>query len=196
MNNLKVEFLKTSKKNDSVLWYSYQYYYKRENKTGHVWVCSNSKCNASVSTVDGLVAKVNGCKVSSVDDVDVYNSHKHDPVCEAEIEKLPIALWNQFENEGNRSNNNLEGFNFKLNCFMNIHPHIWKFIERLKQEQTHVTLKYLRINNNTLKARGRNSKDIERDLKIESLKCKYLQEKVDVIGLMESYANLVHDYST
>jgi hypothetical protein len=41
-------------------------------------------------------------------------------------------------------------------------------------------LKYMRINSGTYKPRRRNKEDLERDLNISKLKCKFLSKEIDI----------------
>ncbi|CAF0750081.1 unnamed protein product [Brachionus calyciflorus] len=56
-----------------------------------------------------------------------------------------IKIWNHFEtNSTPRTNNNLEGYNYKLN-YWNIgisHPDIYKAIYKLKEEEVDLSFKY------------------------------------------------------
>ena len=45
-------------------------------------------------------------------------------------------LWNQFDNDGKRTNNDLEGYNYKLTKFLKQHPNIWSFIAKIKSEKS------------------------------------------------------------
>ena len=91
-----------------------------------------------------------------------------------ETNNFPLHIWipnmTNFDNDEPKTNNHLEGFNSKLNKYFNKHPNIWMFIIKIKEEETNATLKYLRIENKTLKTRGRNKKDIENDLQISIMK--------------------------
>jgi hypothetical protein len=44
---------------------------------------------------------------------------------------FPISVWNQFDNDGSRTNNTVEGYNLKLNNFLSSHPSIWIFIRKI-----------------------------------------------------------------
>ena len=65
-----------------------------------------------------------------------------------------------------RTNNKVEGYNHKLNLYLNTHPNIWKFNIKIKSEETNANLAYTRINNSTYKHRRRNKIDVDRDLQI------------------------------
>ena len=72
---------------------------------------------------------------------------------------------------------------------------IWKFISKIKQEETAAALKYLRIENNTLKERGRNKADLSRDLEIANLKCKYLGDEINLTIYFESVSKIIQNFS-
>jgi hypothetical protein len=38
---------------------------------------------------------------------------------------FPIEYWNHWDNEDDWTNNKVEGYNQKLNNFLNTHPNIW-----------------------------------------------------------------------
>ena len=43
---------------------------------------------------------------------------------------------NHWDNEEDRTNNKIEGYNLKLNLYLHSHPNIWKFIIKIKSEET------------------------------------------------------------
>ncbi|XP_071089388.1 uncharacterized protein [Haliotis cracherodii] len=48
--------------------------------------------------------------------------------------RFPIPLWNHHRNIGPRTNNNLEGFHYRLNKSLpHHHPNIYRFVELIKQ---------------------------------------------------------------
>ena len=44
-------------------------------------------------------------------------------------------LWNQYDND-KRTNNDVEGYNYKLTTVLKVHPNIWVFIAKLKSEES------------------------------------------------------------
>ena len=88
-----------------------------------------------------------------------------------ETSLYPIEVWNQFENDGQRTNNAVEGYNHKLNNFLTIHPNIWLFIRKIQSEESNAALTYSRTNDGILNRRGRNEADIQNDLQLQKLKC-------------------------
>ena len=54
--------------------------------------------------------------------------------------------WNQFDNDGARTNNHNEAYNGKLEKIINKpHPSIWEFIVKIQNEDTHYKLAYYRL---------------------------------------------------
>ena len=51
----------------------------------------------------------------------------------------PLEVWNHYESE-KRTNNNIEGYNSKLEKFLGTHPNIWLFINKIKAEESTATL--------------------------------------------------------
>ena len=102
-----------------------------------------------------------------------------------ENESYPKSMWNQFDEDGPRTNNHVEGYNLAMHKFLSTHPNIWKFIEKISQEEDKVDLRHQRFEQGTLVERNRNRHDVERDLKIATNKILYLQNKVDFFVLCE-----------
>jgi hypothetical protein len=44
-------------------------------------------------------------------------------------------LWNQYDND-KRTNNDVEGYDYKLTTVLKVHPNIWVFITKLKSEES------------------------------------------------------------
>jgi hypothetical protein len=62
---------------------------------------------------------------------------------------FPVSLWNHFDNDGPRTNNSVEGYNFRMGKYLETHSNIWTFITKLKKEESSAALKYFRILNGT-----------------------------------------------
>jgi hypothetical protein len=103
---------------------------------------------------------------------------------------FPISLWNHYESD-DRTNNAGEAYNLRMNSYFGTHPSLWKFIRKLKQEESNTVLKFLRIENGTINSRGRNRQDMEKDDKINTCKIKYLQNKIDIVQYLEEISQLV-----
>ena len=102
-----------------------------------------------------------------------------------ETNLFPIEVWNQYNNDGSRTNNSAVGYNHKLNNFLNIHPNIWLFIRKIQAEESTAALTFNRINDGTLNRRGRNRVDIQMDLQIQKLKCEYLSQNISAMEYLE-----------
>ena len=92
---------------------------------------------------------------------------------------FPIHLWNQYEND-ERTNNDGEAYNHRVNNYFVTHPNIRKFIRKLKEEESSICLKYMRINNGTMRRRGWNIKNKEKDGKINKCKIRFLFDKITI----------------
>ena len=111
-----------------------------------------------------------------------------------DTETFPKLLWNQFD-EDERTNNSVEGYNSKLSNFLKHHPNVWVFIKKIQSEESTATLKFIRIKEGTYISKNRNSKDLQRDLCIQTLKVKYLNKSIDLLSYIEQISESVHDYS-
>ena len=100
---------------------------------------------------------------------------------------FPIHLWNQYEND-ERTNNDGEAYSHRVNNYFGTHPNIWKFIRKLKEESS-TYLHYMRINNGTMRRRGRNRKDIEKDDKINKCKIRFLLDQITSQEYLEEISN-------
>jgi len=113
----------------------------------------------------------------------------------------PREMWNQFENNGPRTNNNCEAYNEKLGCVINKpNPNIWWFLDLIKSEDTHFTLAYYRLlgeknKEKDFKERPRNRIEIQKDLELAKLKNRYLKQELDAIELNRRASYYMNDYS-
>ena len=82
-----------------------------------------------------------------------------------------------------------------MDKYLHSKPNIWKFILKIKSEETCAALDFNRINNGTFKARRRNKEAILRDLELAKLKCRYLEKEFDIAQYLLLLASLIHDYS-
>ena len=71
--------------------------------------------------------------------------------------KFPIDSWN---NRVPRTSNHIEGYNLKLKLFLKSHPNRWKFILKIKGEESNIALRFTHLNNGTLKQKPRSSKNM------------------------------------
>jgi hypothetical protein len=110
---------------------------------------------------------------------------------------FPIELWNHYDdNDNKRSNNDAEGYNLWLNTWLHTHPNIWKFIGNLKAEESTSYLKFLRINDGSFKKKNRKSKDVQRDLLIQTAKLNLITKKLDVKEYLMEVSKVVQDFET
>ena len=111
--------------------------------------------------------------------------------------RYPIQIWNHFHNNDSRTNNNNEAYNLRLDKRAEKHPNIWKFTELLQKEELHASVKYERIEDGTLKVRGRRRVDLVRDLTITNAKNTYLQSLCtfdDLENLLNTVKLLVKEF--
>jgi hypothetical protein len=73
------------------------------------------------------------------------------------------TIWNHWDNIGERTNNNNEAYNLRINkkCGNAPHPNIWHFTELIQHEELLMTIKYEKIENGSIKQRTRKKKDVE-----------------------------------
>ena len=64
----------------------------------------------------------------------------------------------------------------------------------IRAEATTAALKFLHVENDTLKVKGRNKVDILRDLHIQTCKCEYLSNKIDIMVYLEKVSQNVHEF--
>jgi len=78
--------------------------------------------------------------------------------------------------------------------FLGNHPNIWLYINKIKAEESTATLKYIRLNNDTLSYRNRNILDVDRDLQFQNAKIRYLTDKIDIMEYLDEVSNCVCNY--
>jgi hypothetical protein len=78
--------------------------------------------------------------------------------------------------------------------FLGTHPNIWLYINKIKAEESTATLKYIRLNNDTLSYRNRNILDVDRDLQFQNAKIRYLTDKIDIMEYLDEVSNCVCNY--
>ena len=106
---------------------------------------------------------------------------------------FPLEVWNHYESE-KRTNNDLEGYNSKLEKFLWNHPNIWLFVNKIKAEESTATLKYMRLNNETLSYRKTNIVDVNRDLEIQNAKIRYLTKKISIMEYLTEVSKCTSNY--
>ena len=116
---------------------------------------------------------------------------------DASCARYPILIWNHFNNNCSRTNNNNEAYNLRVDKRSQKHPNIWVFTELCQKEELHASVKYERIENGTIKVRSRNGNDLSRDLVISNAKNTYLQNDQqfdDLEKLLNTVKRLVQDF--
>ncbi|CAF1104867.1 unnamed protein product [Brachionus calyciflorus] len=85
--------------------------------------------------------------------------------------KCPHNLWNHFYTEGPRTNNHVEGYNHKINNYINhTHPHIYSAIYTLKTLETSTGINFFQHESGGLTQFPRRPRDIQRDVMLNYLK--------------------------
>ncbi|CAF0936932.1 unnamed protein product [Brachionus calyciflorus] len=109
--------------------------------------------------------------------------------------QYPVEMWNHFETEGTpRTNNNLQGYNNKLNRHISVsHPDIFKAISKLKEEEVDLCFKYYRAVNKE-RAPNRNKLYIINDAIMLNQK-KMLIDKDITVEIFIKYAIMSFDLS-
>ncbi len=70
--------------------------------------------------------------------------------------------------------------------YLESHPNIWTFITKLKREESSSALKYFRILADTYKQPPRRTVDLQRDLEISKIKCKFVSGEWQEVSWKES----------
>ena len=78
---------------------------------------------------------------------------------------FPPHIWNHFETVGPRTNNHVEGFNFKLNQYsFSNHPKIYQLILFFRQMETKISQKYIKRVKGAMFKAYRRPIDVQRDI--------------------------------
>ena len=108
---------------------------------------------------------------------------------------FPIELWNHYDDTDNkRSNNDAECYNLWLNTWLQTHPNIWRFITKLKAEESSSYIKYIRINDGTFKKKNRKTTDVQRDLEIQTAKFNLVSKNLDIKEYLVEVSKVVQDF--
>ncbi|CAF0949725.1 unnamed protein product, partial [Brachionus calyciflorus] len=101
--------------------------------------------------------------------------------------RFPIELWNHFDTNGPRTNNNLEAYNRKLKAFMvSAHPNIYKSIEFFQVQETSAFVKYAHALDNKPPP-PRNKLDVGKDNNLSIFKKQLVQNDIS----LESYIKYI-----
>ncbi|CAF1120586.1 unnamed protein product [Brachionus calyciflorus] len=105
--------------------------------------------------------------------------------------KFSYSLWNHFYTEGPRTNNHVEGYNHKINNYIDYtHQHIYSPINTLKVLETSTGLNYYQRELGGLSQFPRRPKDIQRDVMINYLKNKLEVGDLGVLQFLTRMGNL------
>lgn len=103
-------------------------------------------------------------------------------------------MWNHYDENGPRTNNDVEGYHSKLQKRFGQHPNLWKFITQLKEEEQCQDVRQRRLEANKLVERNRAKVDVERDFKILCFKLEFEQKKININTLIEKLSCLTIDF--
>lgn len=87
------------------------------------------------------------------------------------LKRVSPSIWNHYDSSDHRTNNRSEGFHSKINRLLISKPSLYTLINLLKviESDTHLCLEQYLNNSQPI----RKKKDIEKDIKIESIKRLY-----------------------
>ena len=103
-----------------------------------------------------------------------------------------VKIWNHFDTDGPRTNNYNEGYNNRLNRLCGSgHPNLYKFINIMKREESLASVKYFRAIQG-YEPDKRRKKDIEKDLKIESLIQEVQDGNIELLEYLSEVSKLFH----
>jgi hypothetical protein len=94
-----------------------------------------------------------------------------------------LASINAFNDK--RSNISLEVYNEKLYKLLKKDDNVRILINKIEDEEAACSLKYIRVENETLKHRAMNTKDVERD-SIFKRKIEFFQKKINIFGKLSN----------
>ncbi len=106
-------------------------------------------------------------------------------------QSLTLNDWNHFDNTGPRTNNHVEGFNYKLGEYIDCdHPNIFSLIETFKSLEMSCVLNYLQRKNGHSSQSKRRKIDIMRDERISNLKFSLNNNHISILDYFRSLRNL------
>ena len=105
--------------------------------------------------------------------------------------RFSISLWNHYYTEGPRTNNHVEGYNHKINNYINhVHPHIYSAINTLKTLETSTGLNFYQRESGSLTQFRRRPVDIQRDVMVNYLKNKLNNGNLSIMQFFNRMGNL------
>ncbi len=97
------------------------------------------------------------------------------------------AILNQFENDGPRTNNHVEGNNAAINRYLkSSNPNFYKVLEYIKVDECNSMWRWYASKNNSSHAESRRKFDIQRDLQFKKYKNQYNISQIDLITFIRS----------
>ena len=77
------------------------------------------------------------------------------------------------------------------------HPNIWIFVEGLQKEEVLISVDYVRVKTGTKKSRGKDKKELQKDLDIVTAKSIYGNSDrslIELEKLLDSFINIVPEF--
>ena len=109
------------------------------------------------------------------------------------FERFKPALWNHYETIGPRSNNHLEGYNFKINKYIDcIHPNIYSLINTFKDLELLISMNFIQITNGLSSKVYRRPIDIKRDEVLFNLKILFFYKSISLEIYLSYIGKLFH----
>ena len=100
-------------------------------------------------------------------------------------------MWNQFENNGSRTNNSVEGFNFRINNLIRIRrPSIFRLILALQRTQMQNEIGLARLMQGG-RARRRQRRYRDSDVRLERLKDMLMADEIDVFKYLDECSTCI-----
>ena len=110
-----------------------------------------------------------------------------DKIVNSKAKKSISSILNQFENEGPRTNNHVEGHNAAINRYINSsNPNFYKVLEFIKVDECNSMWRWYANKNDNSHARARNKLDIQRDILFQKFKSQYKSSQIDLITFIRS----------
>ncbi len=95
---------------------------------------------------------------------------------------LSLEDWNHFDNIGPRTNNHVEGFNYKLGEYIDYdHPNVYSLIETFKSLEMTCIINYLQRKDGHAIQTRRRKVDISRDVRISNLKLAFNNDHISIL---------------
>lgn len=102
-----------------------------------------------------------------------------------------LRYWNVYELDKNRTNNHMEGWHSHLVQTINSNPNLWKFITKIKSEQTAKELEQNQMNNEAIIV-PLTHKLKEKERKLKRSKRRYNDGQITPLEYVATISNLMH----